>query len=117
MARPTPAILFGWETGVVIADPLAWNPFLNPTKIEVTARDKVRVALGDGYGHMGEPVSLRRGKGGKVIEIDFAGYRYLPEAAVAAEMRKRYRLLGSGPASGASPRRARGSRRPRRLTG
>jgi hypothetical protein len=80
---------------VILADPQLWNPFLNATEIEVTARGKGRVTLDNGYGHMGEPVSLRRGKGGKVVEIDFAGYRLLPEAAVAKEMRARYNVIGT----------------------
>jgi hypothetical protein len=88
---------------VILADPQLWNPFLNATEIEVTGRDKGRVSLDNGYGHIGEPVSLGRGKGGKVVAITFAGYRLLPEAAIAAEMRKRYRMVVSGGVSGASP--------------
>jgi CubicO group peptidase (beta-lactamase class C family) len=79
---------------VILADPLLWNPFLNATEIEVTGRDKGRVSVDNGYGHMGEPVSLGRGKGGKVVEIDFAGYKSLPEEKIAAEMRARYKVIG-----------------------
>jgi CubicO group peptidase (beta-lactamase class C family) len=104
---------------VILADPQLWNPFLNATEIEVTGRDKGRVSLDNGYGHMGESVSLVRGKGGKVVEIDFAGYKVLPEEKIAAEMRARCKIIGTGtrgpvppkkrgrltrPASGAGPR-------------
>jgi hypothetical protein len=92
---------------VLVANPQAWNPFLNATEIEVTGRDKGRVSLDDGYGNQGEAVLRRRDQAGKVVEINFAGYKLLPEAAVAAEMRSRYRLAGSNQASQASPKKRR----------
>lgn len=101
---------------VILADPLLWNPFLNATEIEVTGRDKGHVSVDNGYGHMGEPVSLGRGKGGKVVEINFAGYKSLPEEKIAAEMRKRYRLVPSTGVGGASARRPRRSARRRAST-
>jgi hypothetical protein len=52
-------------------------------------------------------VLRRRDQAGKVVEINFAGYKLLPEAAVAAEMRSRYRLAGSNQASQASPKKRR----------
>ena len=88
---------------VLVANPQAWNPFLNATEIEVTGRDKGRVSLDDGYGNQGEAVLRRRDQAGKVVEINFAGYRLLPEVEIAAEMRKRYRLVGPTRASQASP--------------
>jgi CubicO group peptidase (beta-lactamase class C family) len=92
---------------VIIADPLAWNPFLNAAEIEVTGRDKGRVSLDNGYGNVGEPVSLRRGKGRKVVAITFAGYELLPEKKVAAEMRGRYRVIGTDAPSLSKKRRRR----------
>ena len=92
---------------VLVANPQAWNPFLNATEIEVMGRDKGRVSLDDGYGNQGEAVLRRRDQAGKVVEINFAGYKLLPEAAVAAEMRRRYRLAGSNQASQASPKKRR----------
>ena len=92
---------------VLIANPQTWNPFLNATEIEVTGRDKGRVSLDNGYGNQGEAVLRRRDQAGKVVEINFAGYKLLPEAAVAAEMRRRYRLAGSNRASQASPKKRR----------
>ena len=92
---------------VLIANPQAWNPFLNATEIEVTGHDKGRVSLDNGYGNQGEAVLRRRDKAGRVVEINFAGYKLLPEAAVAAEIRRRYRLAGSNRASQASPKKRR----------
>jgi CubicO group peptidase (beta-lactamase class C family) len=92
---------------VLLANPQAWNPFLNATEIEITGRDKGRVSLDNGYGNMGEAVLRRRDKAGKAVEINFAGYKLLPEAAVAAEMRKRFRVVASTGASRDSPKRVR----------
>ena len=92
---------------VLVANPQALNPFLNATEIEVTGHDKGRVSLDNGYGNQGEAVLRRRDKAGKVVEINFAGYKLLPEAAVAAEIRRRYRLAGSGRAIQASPKKRR----------
>jgi hypothetical protein len=89
---------------VLVANPQAWNPFMNATEIEVTGRDKGRVSLDNGYGNQGEAILRRRNKAGKVTEIDFAGYKLLREAEVAAEVRERYRLAGSGRTDRASPR-------------
>jgi 5'-3' exonuclease, N-terminal resolvase-like domain len=50
---------------VIIANPLAWNPFLNATEVEVTSRDSARVSLDGGYGNRGEPVTRVRNKAGK----------------------------------------------------
>ena len=92
---------------VHVANPQAWNPFLNATEIEVTGRDKGRVSLDNGYGNQGEAVTRSRNKAGKVTEIIYAGYRLLPEEAIAKEVRKRYRLVGSTHAGEASPKKRR----------
>jgi hypothetical protein len=73
----------------------------------VTGRDKGRVSLDDGYGNQGEAVLRRRDQAGKVVEINFAGYKLLPEEALAKEVRKRYRLVGSNRASRASRKKRR----------
>ena len=89
------------------------EPFLNATEIEVTGRDRGRVSLDNGYGNQGETILRRRDKAGKVVGIDFAGYKLRSEAAVAAEIRKRYRLVPSTGVSHASARKPRRSgRRP-----
>jgi CubicO group peptidase (beta-lactamase class C family) len=79
---------------VLIANPQAWNPFLNATEIEVTGRDKARVSLDNGYGNQGEAIERRPNKAGKVTEIIYAGYKLLPEEALAREVRKRYQVAG-----------------------
>jgi CubicO group peptidase (beta-lactamase class C family) len=80
---------------VLVANPQAWNPFLNATEIDVTGRDKGRVSLDNGYGNQGETIERRRSKAGKVTEIVYAGYRLLPEEALAKEVSKRYQVLGA----------------------
>jgi hypothetical protein len=45
-----------------------------------------------------------------VTEIIYAGYKLLPEEAVAKEVRKRYRLVGSGRTTQASPKKRREDR-------
>ena len=92
---------------VILANPQAWNPFLNATEIEVTGRDKGRVSLDNGYGNHGEPIVRRRNKVAKVVEIDFAGCKLLAESALAQEMRARYRLVGCDRESSRSPRKGR----------
>jgi CubicO group peptidase (beta-lactamase class C family) len=79
---------------VLIANPQAWNPLLNATEIEVTGRDKARVSLDNGYGNQGEPIERRRNRAGQVSEIIYAGYKLLPEEAIAKEVRKRYQVVG-----------------------
>jgi CubicO group peptidase (beta-lactamase class C family) len=92
---------------VLIANPQTWTPFLNAAEIEVTGRDKGRVSLDNGYGNQGEAVTRRRNKAGKVTEILYAGYRLLPEEALAREVSKRYRVAGSGRAGETSPKKRR----------
>ena len=75
---------------VLVANPQAWIPFLNATEIEVTGRDKARVLLDNGYGNQGETIEWRRSSSGKVIKIIYAGYKLLPEEALAKEVRERY---------------------------
>jgi CubicO group peptidase (beta-lactamase class C family) len=80
---------------VIVANPQAWNPFLNAAEIEVTGRDKGRVSLDNGYGNQGETIERRRDSAGKVSEIVYAGYKLLPEEALAKEVRKRYQIVGA----------------------
>jgi len=70
-------------------------------------RDKGRISLDSGYGNHGEPIVRRRNKAGKVVEIDFAGAKLLPEDALAQEMRARYRLVGSDHVKRPSPKKKR----------
>ncbi len=95
------------ENKVIVANPQAWNPFLNAAEIELTSRDKGRVSLDNGYGNHGESVVRRRNKAGKVVEILFSGYKLLTESALTAEMRARYLLVGSEQEKRASARKGR----------
>ena len=75
---------------VLGANPHAGNPFLDATEVEVTGRDRGRIALAAGYGSHGEPVRRVRTKAGAVTELWWAASRLRPEALVAAELRRRY---------------------------
>jgi CubicO group peptidase (beta-lactamase class C family) len=96
---------------VVVANPQAWNPFLNATEIELTGRDKGRVSLDSGYGNQGESIARVRNKAGKVVEIRFAGAKLLPEKEVAAEMRERYKSAAPDHVNPFSSRKGRRQRR------
>ena len=65
------------------------------TVIMRTGRDKGRVSLDNGYGNQGETIERRRDSAGKVSEIVYAGYKLLPEEALAKEVRKRYQIVGA----------------------
>jgi CubicO group peptidase (beta-lactamase class C family) len=114
-SRDDPADFIPLGNKVIVANPQAWNPFLNATEIEVTSRDKGRVSLDNGYGDHGESIVRRRNKSGKVVEIVFAGCKLLTERALAAEMRERYQLVGSDLVDRASPRK--GGARPAKRSG
>jgi CubicO group peptidase (beta-lactamase class C family) len=75
---------------VIVGNPHTFNPFLDPTEIEVTGRDTGRVSLAAGYGSHGEAVRRTRNKAGTVTEVWFAGGQGTREKAVAAEMERRY---------------------------
>ncbi len=76
---------------VLVATPAWLNPLLDATEIVPTGRDRGRIDQAGGYGNYGEAVSLQRGANGKVKEVQFAGFRLLPEARVVREIRKRYK--------------------------
>jgi D-alanyl-D-alanine carboxypeptidase len=75
---------------VLISTPAQLNPLADAAEVEVTGPDARRIALATGIGHHGETVSRRRGAGGEVEEIRFAGIRLLPEARIATELEARY---------------------------
>jgi CubicO group peptidase (beta-lactamase class C family) len=75
---------------VVVANPHLVNPFMDATEIEVTGRDKGRIALASGYASHGEPVRRTRSKAGIVTDIWLAGANVKREKAVAAEIERRY---------------------------
>jgi CubicO group peptidase (beta-lactamase class C family) len=75
---------------VLGANPHFINPFADATEIEVTGRDKGRIALAGGYQSHGEPVRRLRNKNGAVSELWWSGARLRPEKKVAVEMARRY---------------------------
>ncbi|WP_158814825.1 serine hydrolase [Methylocapsa sp. S129] len=75
---------------VLAASPHFINPFMDATEIEVTGRDKGRIALANGYANHGEPVRRTRNKSGAVAELWLSAVKLRPEAKVAAEMERRY---------------------------
>ena len=66
------------------------DAFKDATEIEVTGRDRGRIALASGAASHGETVRRVRNARGRVAEVWLGGNQYLPEAKVAAEMRARY---------------------------
>jgi CubicO group peptidase (beta-lactamase class C family) len=78
---------------VLMADPAAWNPFLNTGEIEVRRKDEGLIALANGYASHGEDVRHVRGKSGSVREVWLAGWKLQREATAAAEMRGRYQVV------------------------
>jgi CubicO group peptidase (beta-lactamase class C family) len=77
---------------VLIADPQTWNPFAHAAEIEVTGKDKGRIALANGYASHGEKVRRVRDRTGEMTEVWLAGSKLLPEAQVIAEMQARYEM-------------------------
>ena len=76
-----------------MADPAAWNPFLNTGEIEVRRKDEGLIALANGYASHGEGVRRVRGKSGSVREVWLAGWKLQRQATAAAEMRGRYQVV------------------------
>jgi len=87
-----------WETvdllplrdHVLVAVPGQLNPLLIADEIEVTGRDRGRIRRAGGFASHGEGAHLVRGRDGRVREVWLGGTRFLPEARMAAEMKRRY---------------------------
>jgi CubicO group peptidase (beta-lactamase class C family) len=75
---------------VMVANPHAFNPLMEPSEIEITGRDKGRIVLAAGYQSYGEPVRRSRSKSGATAEIWLSSVRLRPESKVATEMKRRY---------------------------
>jgi hypothetical protein len=75
---------------VLVAGPGLMNPFMDSSELSVSARDRARIALANGYASHGESVRRRRDRAGKITEIWLGGTRFLPEREVAAELEARY---------------------------
>lgn len=75
---------------VLVANPHAFNPFMDATVIAVTGRDSGKITTAAGYGSHGEPVRRTRNKSGSVREVWLAGGRLQSEKRLAAIMLRRY---------------------------
>jgi len=75
---------------VMAGNPHLINPFLDAAEIEVTGRDKGRIASAAGYASHGEGVCRSRNKAGHVTDVWLAGANAKREKALAAEMERRY---------------------------
>ena len=64
---------------VVVANPLAINPFMAATEIEITGRDTGRVSLASGYASHGEEVRRIRNKAGNVTDVWLGGAEHEAE--------------------------------------
>jgi CubicO group peptidase (beta-lactamase class C family) len=75
---------------VLVAAPDLMNPLMDASEITVTAKDRGRISLANGYASHGEDVRRVRDRDGKVSELWLAGSKLLPEAAAVAEIEARY---------------------------
>ena len=75
---------------VLVAAPSLFLPFLDASQIEVTGRDRGRIALANGFASHGEEARLLRGARGAVREIQLGGARLLDEARLRRELVARY---------------------------
>ncbi|MBM3571745.1 MAG: beta-lactamase family protein [Alphaproteobacteria bacterium] len=75
---------------VLVAMPALFNPFMDASELEVTERDRGRIALAAGYAVHGEQVRRVRAKSGRVTALWLAGNKLVGEADLRREMEQRY---------------------------
>jgi CubicO group peptidase (beta-lactamase class C family) len=75
---------------VLVAGPALANPFTDASELSLSARDRGRIALANGYASHGESVRRLRDRTGEVAEVWLGGTRLLPERAIAEEIEARY---------------------------
>jgi CubicO group peptidase (beta-lactamase class C family) len=75
---------------VMVGSPSLPNPFTDASEISVSGADRGRISLAAGSAHHGEDVQRVRGRDGKIDEVWLGGMRFLPEAAIAAELEQHY---------------------------
>jgi len=75
---------------VIVANPHLINPFLDATEIEITGRDRGRIASAPGYASHGEPVRRSRDKAGTVTDVWLGGIQRKPEKILAAKVTRKY---------------------------
>jgi len=75
---------------VLVAAPGMVNPFQDASEIAVTGPDAGTIRLAGGFANHGETARLVRDGDGRVAEVWLGGGKYLPEAAIAEELVRRY---------------------------
>jgi hypothetical protein len=75
---------------VLVAGPALANPFMDASELSLSARDRGRIALANGYGSHGESVRRVRDRTGGVAEVWLGGTRFVPENAISGELLARY---------------------------
>jgi CubicO group peptidase (beta-lactamase class C family) len=75
---------------VFVAVPAFFNPFMDASEIEVTGRDRGRIALASGVANHGEPARLKRNAAGRVQAVQLAGIELRREPQVVRELMRRY---------------------------
>jgi CubicO group peptidase (beta-lactamase class C family) len=75
---------------VVLATPAMSSPLLKASELTFTGPDEARISQAGAFASFGEPARLIRGEDGRVAEVMIAGGRLVSEAAMAAELTKRY---------------------------
>lgn len=75
---------------VLVAAPSLFMPFFDASEIEVTGRDRGRIALANGFASHGEEARLLRGPGGAVREVQLGGARLQDAARQRREIVARY---------------------------
>lgn len=75
---------------VLVTNPALANPVLDAAEIGELRGDRGRIVAANGYANHGEGAALLRDTGGRVRALQLGGMQLLPEAATAAELRRRY---------------------------
>jgi CubicO group peptidase (beta-lactamase class C family) len=75
---------------VLVAAPALLKPLECASELDVTERDRGRIALAGGFDRHGEPVRRERGEDGQVRDVWIAGNKLVSEAALAEELREKY---------------------------
>lgn len=75
---------------VLVAVPALPAPFTDASEIEITGRDRGRIALANGFASHGEEVRRLRSSGGAVTALQLAGAQLRSEARTKTELLARY---------------------------
>jgi CubicO group peptidase (beta-lactamase class C family) len=87
---------------VMVANPLAANPFQDASQLQVSGRDTARIAPSTGFLYFGEAARRARNEADRPVELWLGGDKLLPEAVRAAEIKNRYASNSDRPDGGPS---------------